>query len=48
MMEEANAVLLFVGHSHKPYHRITWKNKVYKTEANLDCIADMQLPKLLV
>ena len=25
-----------------------WKNKVYKTEANLDCIADMQLPNLFV
>lgn len=25
-----------------------WKNKVYKTEANPDCIADMPLPNLLV
>jgi putative transposase len=25
-----------------------WKNKIYKTEANPDCIADRQLPNLLV
>lgn len=39
IMEEANADLLFVGHSHKPYHRILESNAgVFKHVINLGSI----------
>lgn len=39
MMEEANADLLFVGHSHKPYHRIMENSdSVFKHVINLGSV----------
>ncbi|PZF71621.1 metallophosphoesterase family protein [Taibaiella soli] len=39
MMDEANADLLFVGHSHKPYHRIlTTGNGHYKHVINIGSV----------
>ena len=38
MMEEADADLLFVGHSHKPYHRILEANGRFKHIINLGSV----------
>ena len=38
MMQEAGADLLFVGHSHKPYHRILRDNDKFKHVVNLGSV----------
>jgi putative phosphoesterase len=38
MMQEAGADMLFVGHSHKPYHRILEDNNKFKHVVNLGSV----------
>lgn len=38
MMQEAGAHMLFVGHSHKPYHRLLEENNKFKHVVNLGSV----------